>query len=84
MHPAQVALHIGLLVASGALDAHSTRDLRARSLAAGQTFHESNPALRPFASSAAVYPAIIGADLAVYVGLRRLHRPKAAEWFWRV
>ena len=32
MHPAQVALHIGLLVASGALDAHSTRDLRARSI----------------------------------------------------
>ena len=84
MKPFTIILHISLLAASGAFDAHTTNALRARCTAANVPFTEHNPALRPFVSNPVLtYAAIIAGDQAVYWGLRYMRHKRAAEWWMR-
>ena len=80
----KLALHVAPLIASGAIDAHTTNALRARGNVPGYTFREDNPLVRPFVGTVGLYPVIIGGDLAAYGALKyALHKPRVAEWFLR-
>ena len=81
MKTAQILLHISMLVASGAFDAHSTNTLAHRCDVAGTHFLEVNPLMRPFAGHKTAYFAIPVGDLAVYGLLLAHHKPHAArDW----
>lgn len=82
MHPHAIKLaQIVLLVASGAVDAHSTIAFQRRAVECGRVAYETNPLLRPVAGTKWVYPAIVGGDLMIYWSLHGLHKPRAAKWF---